>query len=200
MSQRTPGTLGSTLTLGTADGRLVIADPTTPATAIGATGSAKTTAVVIPSILEWHVSVISTSVKADVLEATGGAIPLVLVRILTQYLKDIRPQLPKSKYLLANHYSQANGSHIGKVAPRAVHHIVNRIGNTSDVGGDHFPHRWRHHYATGLIKAGVSLEHVRKLMGHASITTTARYIHLDNNDLATAVNNTFPGPHSQHAA
>jgi len=33
-------------------------------------------------------------------------------------------------------------------------------------------------------------------MGHASITTTTRYIHLDNNDLATAVNHTFPDPHT----
>lgn len=128
-------------------------------------------------------------------KARSLRIPPVLVRILGQYLKEIRPLLPESKYLFANPYSQANGGHIGRVAPRAVHHIVHRLGNDSGVPGDHFPHRWRHHYATSLIRAGVSLEHVRKLMGHASITTTARYIHLDNDDLATAVNNIFLDPH-----
>lgn len=69
---RDAGILDATIALGTVDGRLVAADPTTPVMVIGATGSAKTTAIVIPSILEWQGSVVSTRVKADVLEATGG--------------------------------------------------------------------------------------------------------------------------------
>lgn len=118
-------------------------------------------------------------------------IPHVLVHILEAYLDEIRPQLPTSPYLFANPNSQTNGRHIGRIAPRAVHHIVHRIGVASGVPGDHYPHRWRHHYATSLIRAGVSLEHVRKLMGHARIATTVRYLHLDNDDLAHAVNATF---------
>lgn len=69
---RTPGRLEPRLALGIHAGRVVAADPTTPVMAIGATGSAKTTAIVVPGILEWPGSVLSTSVKHDVLEATAG--------------------------------------------------------------------------------------------------------------------------------
>ena len=69
---RRPLAVEATLALGTIGARLVIADPTTPTMVIGATGSAKTSALVVPQILEWDGSVISTSVKSDVLEATAG--------------------------------------------------------------------------------------------------------------------------------
>ena len=43
------------------------------------------------------------------------------------------------------------------------------------------------------LRAIVSLEHVRRLLGHASITTTSRYQHLDVDDLTTAIKRTFDG-------
>src|SRR5882757_10514278 len=40
------------------------------------------------------------------------------------------------------------------------------------------PHDMRHTYASWLRQAGVDLEQVQLLLGHASITTTARYSHI----------------------
>ena len=45
------------------------------------------------------------------------------------------------------------------------------------------PHTLRHAYATHLIASGASLVAVMELMGHASITTTQRYLHLSNANL-----------------
>ena len=45
-------------------------------------------------------------------------------------------------------------------------------------------HTLRHTYATQALRAGASLEHLRKALGHASIkTTSAYYAHLEDNDL-----------------
>lgn len=46
------------------------------------------------------------------------------------------------------------------------------------------PHRLRHTFCTNLIRHGVSLPVVQKLMGHESIETTLIYINLSDDDVA----------------
>ncbi|MEH6802661.1 MAG: site-specific integrase [Rhodococcus erythropolis] len=48
----------------------------------------------------------------------------------------------------------------------------------SSVAGTARIHDLRHTYASSLLRAGVPLEEVSRLMGHASILTTMRYAHL----------------------
>jgi site-specific recombinase XerD len=52
----------------------------------------------------------------------------------------------------------------------------------------HF-HCLRHTFITRLINAGVNLNYVKEIAGHASIQTTMKYIHLSTEDLKSAVNN-----------
>lgn len=46
------------------------------------------------------------------------------------------------------------------------------------------PHRLRHTFCTSLIRQGVSLPIVQKLMGHDSIETTLIYLNISNEDVA----------------
>jgi site-specific recombinase XerD len=65
-------------------------------------------------------------------------------------------------------------------------------GRGAAVAGPHFPHRWRHSYATSLIRRGVDVSKVQRLLGHSRLATTERYVHLVIEDLAAAVDQAFP--------
>lgn len=52
---------------------------------------------------------------------------------------------------------------------------------------DFRPHDMRHHFASKLVQADVSLYHVQKLLGHSSLKMTERYSHVKESDLAGAV-------------
>ena len=49
------------------------------------------------------------------------------------------------------------------------------------------PHRLRHAFATGLIRAGVDIATVAALMGHANIATTSIYLHANPVGMRAAV-------------
>lgn len=76
-----------------------------------------------------------------------------------------------------------------RIKQRLVQNIVsNRVkmletDNKVPVGTLITPHTLRHAYATNLIASGASLIAVKDLLGHASITTTQRYLHLSNANL-----------------
>jgi len=46
------------------------------------------------------------------------------------------------------------------------------------------PHKFRRHFATALVKKGVHIEQVQKLLGHAEIETTKMYIVTDEDEIA----------------
>ena len=119
-------------------------------------------------------------------------IPPVLSPALGAYLEDLRPGLPDSPFVFVNPRSLASRQHYGCFADCAVEDLVRQAGEGAGVSERHFPHRWRHTYATSLLRRGVDIYKVKRLLGHAKLVTTERYLHLTVDDLADALDQAFP--------
>ena len=54
------------------------------------------------------------------------------------------------------------------------------------------PHSFRHSFATHLVEGGADLRAVQEMLGHASITTTEIYTHLNADYLRETMNRFHP--------
>ena len=113
-------------------------------------------------------------------------LPPPLVAVLTQFTAEVRPRLPSSPLLLANPHPFVTTAH-GGFGQEALSREVELAGQGAGVAGRHHPHKWRHTYATELVRAGVDIHVVQRLLGHASIASTVGYTHLVLDDLHDAI-------------
>jgi integrase/recombinase XerC len=118
-------------------------------------------------------------------------IPHSLAPTLDEYLTDMRPTLKASPFVFVNPRSERQGANAGKYGEKTVNRLTKRLGDAAGVPGRHHPHKWRHTYATRLLRNGVDIHKIQRLLGHANINTTVVYLHLVDDDLRDAVDGVF---------
>lgn len=91
-----------------------------------------------------------------------------LLELLREYWRRVRPQ----SWLFAGKFPGQPLSRDG--ASYAVHTAATRAGLTKPLG----PHSLRHAFATHLLECGTDLRKIQILLGHRSLSTTARYLRL----------------------
>jgi site-specific recombinase XerD len=69
-----------------------------------------------------------------------------------------------------------------RITPAGLRSLFRYHRRTSGISGAH-PHRFRHTFASDMVRAGISLPALMNLMGHASISTTMIYVQVSPRDV-----------------
>ncbi|HUK14181.1 MAG TPA: tyrosine recombinase XerC [Thermoanaerobaculaceae bacterium] len=80
----------------------------------------------------------------------------------------------------------------GRLTDRSLRRILDIAVRQVALAQHLHPHTLRHAFATHLLEAGMDLRAIQELLGHASLSTTQRYTHLDLAHLMETYNRAHP--------
>lgn len=98
---------------------------------------------------------------------------------VADYLKNGRPELVK-KTTSSWVFLSIRG---GKLSPERVREIVKQRAKQAGIQQNVYPHLLRHSFATHLLQNGADLRVIQDMLGHADISTTQIYTHVDQKGL-----------------
>jgi len=101
-----------------------------------------------------------------------------------RYLHEERVHLPVQARAEDILFLNARGAALSRVW---VFKLVKRLAVQAGLPSTISPHTFRHSFATHLVEGGADLRAVQEMLGHASITTTEIYTHLDREYLRSNI-------------
>ena len=106
------------------------------------------------------------------------------IREIERYRDGTRAHLRIQKKAEDILFLNARGSGLSRVS---VFNLVKRLAEKAGITKEISPHTFRHSFATHLVEGGADLRAVQEMLGHASITTTEIYTHLDREYLRSNI-------------
>ena len=113
----------------------------------------------------------------------------VALHLLDIYINQVRVHLSIKKghedFIFLNRF----GSRLSRIS---VFNLIKSLAEATGIHKNISPHTLRHSFATHLIEGGADLRAIQEMLGHASITTTEIYTHLDRDYLKTVITEFHP--------
>lgn len=109
---------------------------------------------------------------------------------VTEYLEVLRPRMLGDRYTKTLFLSRT-----GRPLDRTnMWRLVRKYAQAAEVDKRVSPHTFRHCFATHLLAGGADLRIVQELLGHADVTTTQVYTHVDETQLKQVHQQFHPRP------
>ncbi|MGA2192396.1 MAG: tyrosine recombinase XerC [Nitrospirota bacterium] len=80
----------------------------------------------------------------------------------------------------------------GRLSVRGIRRVVENYVRKTGLGGEVTPHTLRHTFATHLLGAGADLRSIQEMLGHASLSTTQKYTHVNLDQLMAVYDKAHP--------
>ena len=108
-----------------------------------------------------------------------------LRRVLIKYIKE-RKEFVEDKKLYRSPYLFISSQSGNRLHVETLTELYNTIGKQEGMKGVRVsPHTFRHTFAKFFLLNGGDIFTLQKILGHADITTTKKYINLNENDIKT---------------
>lgn len=112
------------------------------------------------------------------------------IKQINIYKNNVRVHLPVQKGNEDILFLNKRGSKLSRVM---IFYIIKELVLKAGIKKTVSPHTFRHSFATHLVEGGADLRAVQEMLGHASITTTEIYTHLDREFLRKTLEQFHPG-------
>ncbi|MCL6580687.1 MAG: site-specific tyrosine recombinase XerD [Firmicutes bacterium] len=112
----------------------------------------------------------------------------IACQAVTEYLARSRPRLvkdPGERSLFVNHHGR-------RMTRQGFWKIVKKYAAQAGIKKSITPHTLRHSFATHLLENGADVRAVQEMLGHADISTTQIYTHVNRGRLRDVYKNSHP--------
>ncbi len=146
-------------------------------------------------------SLVSLDFDAEMVKVSGKGNKERLVPVGGEAIGALRRYLPERQRIIAD--TRARGGPVDEAAlflnnrgrrltSRSVERLVQRYALRAGITVTVTPHALRHSFATHLLEMGADLRAVQELLGHASLSTTQKYTHLNLDRLMAVYDQAHP--------
>jgi integrase/recombinase XerD len=142
----------------------------------------------IAEVLDLRVrDVIIGEKKVTVQRGKGGKTRVVFYRSdeLSMLLERWKKRRPKSDFLLST--VRSVGGKGSRIEPRSYRLQFDRYVKAAGLPEWTTTHVLRHSYATAFLNSGGNIRTLQIILGHSSLATTERYLHVTDADVAVAM-------------